>query len=719
MSPGPGASLAPASVSLLDLSSEALLFRDLSLVSQVPEEALAGASRAPCPGESTSSGRKVSPSSLDISGKLFCSACDQVFQNHQEQREHYKLDWHRFNLKQRLKNKPVLSALDFEKQSSTGDLSSISGSEDSDSSSEEDLPTLDEGRAEFEKPNRPRGFYPHRVLFKNAQGQFFYAYRCVLGPHQVPPEKADLLIHNLQSGGPRYYVVLMAAAGHFAGAVFQGREVVTHKTFHRYTVRAKRGTAQGLQDAQGRASRSAGASLRRYNEAMLYKDVRDLLAGPTWANALREAEAILIRAPRSGRSLFFGGQGAPLQRNDSRLWAIPLTTRRPTFGELQRVLHKLTTLQVYDEDPREMVRFCSPEPVREERKKATDKEKTKVPNDENKALGQEEESLKQGSESQEEDGSQVELELVELTLGTLDLREFEVLPKRRRRKKKKERNQDQQCGTHVTLLQQPQEDAPLSQPDQVFTAPLDSLVDEAKTPGQLELWDMLLSACRAGEVEVLKQQLAPGPVDPGVLSLLSAPLGSGGFTLLHAAAACGRGAVVRLLLEAGADPTVQDTRARPPYTVAADKSTRNEFRRFMEKNPDAFDYNKARVPGPLTHEMEARQATKKKEQKAARRQREQQQQKQREQEEREQEEQRRFAALSDREKRALAAERRFAAQLGAPIPPVPDSAVGKAGRCWSCGVSLQGLIPFHYLDFSFCSTRCLRDHRSQAERSSS
>ncbi|XP_038196269.1 ankyrin repeat and zinc finger domain-containing protein 1 isoform X3 [Arvicola amphibius] len=670
MSPAPGAALASASVSLLDLSSEALLVRGLSLVSQVPEEALARASRIPCPGESTSSGRKVSPSSLDISEKLFCSACDQVFQNHQEQREHYKLDWHRFNLKQRLKNKPALSALDFEKQSSTGDLSSISGSEDSDSSSEEDLPTLDEGRAEFEKPNRPRGFYPHRVLFKNAQGQFFYAYRCVLGPHQVPPEEAELLIQNLQSGGTRYYVVLMAAAGHFAGAVFQGSEVVTHKTFHRYTVRAKRGTAQGLQDAQGRASRSAGASLRRYNEAMLYKDVRDLLAGPTWANALREAEAILIRAPRSGRSLFFGGQGAPLQRNDSRLWAIPLTTRRPTFGELQRVLHKLTTLQVYD------------------------------------------------SESQEEDGSQVELELVELTLGTLDLREFDVLPKRRRRKKK-ERNQDQQCGTHVTSLQQPQEDAPLPQPDQVVAAPLDSLVDEAKAPGQPELWDMLLSACRAGEVEVLKQQLPPGPVDSGVLSLLSAPLGSGGFTLLHAAAAAGRSSVVRLLLEAGADPTVQDARGRPPYTVAADKSTRNEFRRFMEKNPDAFDYNKARVPGPLTHEMEARQATKKKEQKAARRQREQQRQKQREQEEQEQEEQRRFAALSDREKRALAAERRLAAQLGAPSPSVPDSAVGKAGRCWSCGVSLQGLIPFHYLDFSFCSTRCLRDHRSQAGRSSS
>lgn len=721
MLPAPRAAPVPASVSLLTLNGEAPLVRGLSLVSQAPGEALAWAPRTSCPGENTSSGRKVSPCSLDISDKLFCSACDQVFQNHQEQREHYKLDWHRFNLKQRLKNKPLLSASDFERQSSRGDLSSISGSEDSDSASEEDLLTLDEERAESEKPIRPPGFYPHRVLFRNAQGQFLYAYRCVLGPHQIPPEKAELLLQNLQNGGPRHYVVLMAAAGHFAGAIFQGREVVAHKTFHRYTVRAKRGTAQGLQDAQGRASRSAGANLRRYNEAMLYKDVRDLLAGPTWSKALGEAETILLRAPRSGRSLFFEGQGAPLQRSDFRLWDIPLTTRRPTFGELQRVLHKLTTLQVYDEDPREMVRFHSPEthckPVREERKKDTEKEKTKVPSDANKALGQDEEPLKQGSESQEEDGSEVELELVELTLGTLDLREFEVLPKRRK-KRKKERSQEQQCGAHGPLLQQPQ-DEPFSQPTQVVATPLDTLVEEAKAPGQPELWDMLLAACRAGEVEVLKLQLATGPVDPGVMSLLSAPLGSGGFTLLHAAAAAGRGLVVRLLLEAGADPTVHDSRARPPYTVAADRSTRNEFRRFMEKNLDAYDYSKARVPGPLTQEMEARQATRKKEQKAARRQREQQQRKQREQEEQEQEERRRFAALSDREKRALAAERRLAAQLGAPTPPVPDSAVVNAGHCWSCGVSLQGLIPFHYLDFSFCSTHCLRDHRSQAGRPSS
>lgn len=39
----------------------------------------------------------------------------------------------------------------------------------------------------------------------------------------------------------------------------------------------------------------------------------------------------------------------------------------------------------------------------------------------------------------------------------------------------------------------------------------------------------------------------------------------------------------------------RDSCGRPPYTVAADKSTRNEFRRFMEKNPEACDYRKAQV----------------------------------------------------------------------------------------------------------------------------
>lgn len=51
------------------------------------------------------------------------------------------------------------------------------------------------------------------------------------------------------------------------------KEVLQHKTFHRYTVRAKRGTAQGVRDSQNRSNtpKSAGAALRRHNEAALVK----------------------------------------------------------------------------------------------------------------------------------------------------------------------------------------------------------------------------------------------------------------------------------------------------------------------------------------------------------------------------------------------------------------------------------------------------------------
>ena len=51
---------------------------------------------------------------------------------------------------------------------------------------------------------------------------------------------------------------------------FRG-EVIVHKTFHRYVVRAKRGTAQSVHDKQGHFPKSGGATLRRYNEAALNK----------------------------------------------------------------------------------------------------------------------------------------------------------------------------------------------------------------------------------------------------------------------------------------------------------------------------------------------------------------------------------------------------------------------------------------------------------------
>ncbi|KAG6930247.1 ankyrin repeat and zinc finger domain containing 1, partial [Chelydra serpentina] len=421
----------------------------------------------------------------------------------------------------------------------------------------------------------------------------------------------------------------------------------------------------------------------------------------------------------------------------------------------------------------------------------------------------------------EEEGSPAgELETVEVTLGTLQLREFEVMPKRSRKRRKKrdkvgrgenggfprDRRWWRPCQPHsrakpsrpegltwvcVSVYRLPclrpwgswhlafagrgwgQLHAPgvggkVLAPDHVsiplpvlpragartegpggheepeHSAPqpgAETVADPQEGPwaepaalgkgGSLlgPLRDALFTACKTGDAGTLRRLLgaaesgAPpaGSEDgaggqpgrgrsegaaPGLLSLLGEPLDRTGFTLLHVAAAAGKGLAVRLLLEAGADPALRDRQERPPYCVSADKSTRNVFRKFMVDHPAKYDYGRAKVPGPLTAEMEARRLEKQRAQKAQRKQRAQELRGQQQRLAQEEEEKRHFAALPDREKRALAAERRLAAQL-----PDTGAALANTRRCWQCGASLLGRIPFHYLDFSFCSTGCLQAHR--------
>ncbi|CAI9584517.1 unnamed protein product [Staurois parvus] len=201
---------------------------------------------------------------------MSCTTCQCTFDSREEQKEHYTLDWHRFNLKRRIKGAGSLSEEDFQNKTQAGDVSSISGS-DLDSSDEDDSRASLESSVESSMysghPNRSQ-----RVLFRNGQGKLLSMYRCVLGVEkdmEVIPEQLLGCIKSLQDRPT--VVILMAGGGHFAGAVFKGKEVLKHKTFHRYTVRAKRGTSQALHDAQNRShmAKSAGAALRRYNQAAL------------------------------------------------------------------------------------------------------------------------------------------------------------------------------------------------------------------------------------------------------------------------------------------------------------------------------------------------------------------------------------------------------------------------------------------------------------------
>ncbi|NXY00419.1 ANKZ1 protein, partial [Centropus bengalensis] len=445
------------------------------------------------------------------------------------------------------------------------------------------------------------------------------------------------------------------------------------------------------------------------------QDIQDLLA--SWAQHLNEAQRIFLRAPRHNRALLFSGRNAPLTQGDPRICHIPLSTRRATLREVLRVHATLASLEVYGESASPQCLWdITGSPRKVWQKRQQQKAEADPPQRDRSgelSHGGRSPVLSPPSASEEEEESPAgELEIVEVTLGTLDLREFEVMPKRNRKRRKK-RDKKVEKGEGEELGGGGSESNTLPREPSVSS----SLIGDSQT----KLRDALFTACKTGDVGILRHLL--GVPESGALagnskdgegaqtldmphSLLNQPVDESSCTLLHVAARAGKAEVVFLLLEEGADPALRDGQDRTPYCVSADKLTRNAFRKFMVDHPDKYDYSRAKVPGPLTQEMEAKKLEKKRAQKAQRKQREQAQREERQRWEQEQEEKQRFAALSDREKRALAAERRLAAQL-----QDTGTTLAHISRCWHCGESLLGRIPFHYLDFSFCSTACLQTHR--------
>ncbi|XP_016138079.1 ankyrin repeat and zinc finger domain-containing protein 1-like [Sinocyclocheilus grahami] len=624
-----------------------------------------------------------------------------------------------------------LLGLKFEKKTGTGDISSISGS-DSDSSDSKDGDLEDEvGPEETDSAldtDQSTRRLSTKVVFQNMQGQYLSLYHCVLQSKKDNEE--DLVSSLLKISNKTIWVILMTGGGHFAGTVIKGKEILQHKTFHRYTVRAKRGTAQGLRDSQNHSHRpkSAGAALRRYNEAALLKDIHDLLE--SWAEYLKEASAIFLRAPSYNKTIFFGGRGAPLDNKDQRVRVLPFATRRATFSEIQRVFDLLSTVHVYQKDTEISSIFS---PSRRVWKKKTPKPVSHpVPNTNVPAEGEE---VKEESSGEEDPGT---LMMVEVTLGTLDLREHEVQLNKKRRSKRKEKREDS-SNREITKEEANYE---ILEEGELECEEDDSKEMQRKSKSrrkpkgkkrQLEeeelnesweysLRDALYTACKTGDIQSLRTLLQQ-PEDQGeekgkgernakenpisrVSYLLNKPIDSSGFTLLHVASAAGQSSVIRLLMDEGSDPANKDKKGQTPYGVAPEKDTRNTFRKYMAEHPQKYDYTKAQVPGPLTEEIESKKAEKKKAQKAARKQREKEQKEEKLKKQQEEEEKRRFIALGDREKRALAAERRLAEHMA-----TTGVTLTTIRRCFQCGESLLGKIPFEYLDYSFCTLRCVQAHR--------
>ncbi|XP_023329835.1 ankyrin repeat and zinc finger domain-containing protein 1 isoform X2 [Eurytemora carolleeae] len=549
--------------------------------------------------EQTGEHQTLSLKDLQVSDAKQCSYCRVEFLNIQEQRGHYKLDWHRYNLKLSLESRAAVSEEEFssilEKAETEDGNISISGSDSEDEDDED----------EYTLASRDPRFY-----LKTSSGNIVSIFKTLI----VVPKSRDLPSESaLQTAldrlvGVNTWAIFMLGGGHFAGAVFRDNQVLVHKTFHCYTVRAKQGGSQGSADNKaGSTHKSAGASLRRYNEMALIQHVQDITK--LWSAELASCSLIFCRAASSNRNVLFGGKQPALARNDPRLRSIPFPTKRATFSEVKRVQDLLSRVEIHQEADL----FHASRPTnkvkegRIRRSKSRDLPARIIPGIGNDAV-----------ESDPEDENESELNLEVEIQDTRHLAEFDQSNAKKKKKKK----------TSVGLTEK--EDS-----------------ENGASGRSIALQNRFLTAVRSGNMrdlnECVEQLLSEVPEEPGasmapgdlndktesvinkekdmtvIEDIVNRQFGEGKLTFLHLAAQAGHRSIVGRLLELGSDPCVRDKLKRVPYTLAQDKETRNIFRKFQGNFPNRYDWKGAQVPPPLTQQEEEEKERKQSEKKKAKR----------------------------------------------------------------------------------------------------
>ncbi|TKA82800.1 hypothetical protein B0A55_01795 [Friedmanniomyces simplex] len=388
---GPVDKLLQRPLYIFDLPEELLYTLQLKVQSTAPVEAAGpGLQRAQIPNVPS----VHSAEGPDESSKAAttCSLCGLTFTSLQEQRSHVRSDLHGYNLKQKLRGKKPVDEAEFERL--VGQLDeSISGSDSSDSEEDDEdglegtnrkettlsallkrQAKVTHGDAEDAPAKRKRGSGKPPILWfdssKLPSNTSLGVYRAIFSaeeqdaedhlvetvkrkqlapkPPPPPPQQrkhrfeddedggvplpVSVLPKNTSASGPHYFLC-MIGGGHFAAMLVSLTPKLTKKA--------------GVEDrtATG-AAHSAGSSLRRYNEAALTQEVRDLLS--EWRNWIDSAELLFIRATGSTnrRTLLGPYDGQVLSHKDGRLRGFPFNTRRATQSELMRAFVELTRVQV-------------------------------------------------------------------------------------------------------------------------------------------------------------------------------------------------------------------------------------------------------------------------------------------------------------------------------------------------------------------------------------
>nr|XP_050852138.1 ankyrin repeat and zinc finger domain-containing protein 1-like isoform X1 [Vespula vulgaris] len=739
---------------------------------------------------------------LVVSDSLSCSFCNTVFEDKKHQRLHYKLDWHRYNLKQRLNGLKSISEDSFNLLADEGDVSSLSGSE-VDSDNEDDTGTSETGgsssvytknnesisknenssivkskkqekkgkSAELvsdssdtecneeisrEKKNQELLAIANRhskVFFENDDGNIFSIYRCLLhNKKEIPEMDNEMIAQAMNSGKKTSWTIIMVGGGHFAAAVFQDGEPIVHKTFHSYTVRAKQGAVQTSRDSRtlGSHPKSAGASLRRYNEASLIQHVQEILE--LWTSHINNSSLILYRAvgPHN-RTILFGGKNPPLDKNDSRLRPLPFPTRRATYSEVKRVYDILSTMEIYGSaaDFTDCFPISPRQPPRKKISKSdllvevpeeeiNSSSNINVTNDINSFKNNEKfKTTVQASPERQHRNSRAHIDRAKprkspcrplpdiviklaLTSAESETSENNSCTDNRVDMPLIEHNMEIDFREHLLAFQDTvprymKNKKTRKQKKKVKKNHTDeSAVNEVLHNAKDQLW----TACELGDNELLTSTIdilltevkkfesileEESKVDTqaflsmeSVIKLLNDG-NEDGNTMLHLAAVGGHLKLIWALLEIGSNPCNKNKKLQTPYAASKDKETRNTFRRFMGTYPDKFNYSKSQIPGPLTDEIEQEEMEKKRQQRKVKREKEKIKKREFEVKKQEEEAKQRFLNLNDKEKRALVAEN--------------VSKENRTVRCFQCAVDITNQVPFSYNSNYFCSMPCLKEHR--------
>ena len=304
-----------------------------------------------------------SESSVVAESSPLCRTCGSVqFETLALFRTHCASDWHRLNLKLKLAGVNPLPEAEFTRLrlAEHADGSDDDDDEDDDASDSDDTAQIAAdltAAAADDEPDDPVSAAKTRsvtVAFDTVDGKRISLNKSLLrfAAHD-PIDQAVLRFRSLRAE-PLRVAVLLISGGRFAGGLFVDAQCTHHKAVSRYVVRAKQGGSQAFHDSKGRAAKSVGASLRRHNAMRLQEDILETLQN--WRADLARCHLILLSAPGDNRRLFVRPASAPkgddsplFARTDARVRSIaPLVVQRPTFSEVQRVHFHICSLEIDD-----------------------------------------------------------------------------------------------------------------------------------------------------------------------------------------------------------------------------------------------------------------------------------------------------------------------------------------------------------------------------------